>query len=248
MSENFFIIGAQRSGTTLLANLLERHPQIQMVKPLWPEPKWFLRENVNLDAKSYMETYFNMPLSKNLVYGEKSTSYYEFPKVAEYINKTFPESKIIVILRDPVYRALSNYFFTYEHGLETRSLNEVFLKHVDRPELLSKVSVNPFDYLKRGHYLSLLKPYEQVFGASRLKIIVFEKMLLGVDQVSDIYHYLGVNNDVTDNIEPLLSQALNASKKTETVPDQILNVLSGYYKQMNEELLNEFNLDCSSWH
>jgi DNA-binding protein Fis len=230
-----------------LANLLAVHPEIQMVKPLWPEPKWFLKENANLNAKSYMEAYFDMPLSKNLVYGEKSTSYYEFPKVAENINTAFPESKIIVILRDPVYRALSNYFFTSEHGLETRSLTEVFLKRIDRPKLMSKVSVNPFDYLERGHYLNLLKPYEQVFGTSRLKVIVFEKMLLGVDQVSDIFNYLGVNDDLADNMEPLLSMALNVSMKTETVPDQILNVLSRYYKQMNEELSSAFNLDCSHW-
>jgi hypothetical protein len=39
---HFVIPGAQRSGTTLLWRLLDQHPEIQMARPLRPEPKYFL--------------------------------------------------------------------------------------------------------------------------------------------------------------------------------------------------------------
>jgi len=39
--EHFFVVGAQRSGTTYLYNVLDEHPQIFMAKPVRPEPKFF---------------------------------------------------------------------------------------------------------------------------------------------------------------------------------------------------------------
>jgi hypothetical protein len=42
VSDHFFIVGAQRSGTTYLYHLLSEHPSINMATPVWPEPKFFL--------------------------------------------------------------------------------------------------------------------------------------------------------------------------------------------------------------
>ena len=44
MSDNqFFIVGAQRSGSTYLYNLLDGHPDVCMAKHVRPEPKYFLK-------------------------------------------------------------------------------------------------------------------------------------------------------------------------------------------------------------
>ena len=42
MPDHFVIVGAQRSGTTYLYGLLDEHPEIEMAKPVRPEPKFFL--------------------------------------------------------------------------------------------------------------------------------------------------------------------------------------------------------------
>jgi hypothetical protein len=42
---DFIIGGAPRSGTTWLYELLDRHPDVHMAKPLAPEPKFFLRDD-----------------------------------------------------------------------------------------------------------------------------------------------------------------------------------------------------------
>ena len=42
MPDHFVIVGAQRSGTTYLYGLLDEHPEIEMARPVRPEPKFFL--------------------------------------------------------------------------------------------------------------------------------------------------------------------------------------------------------------
>ena len=56
MTEHFFIIGAQRSGTTYLYHLLDEHPEICMARPLRPEPKFFLKNELYARGLEYYET------------------------------------------------------------------------------------------------------------------------------------------------------------------------------------------------
>ena len=84
---HFFIIGAQRSGTTRLCQDLDSHPDISMALPHHPEPQWFLRQLSWNDVHAYREKHFlNDPIVKWL--GEKSTSYLERPETAKYIKST----------------------------------------------------------------------------------------------------------------------------------------------------------------
>ena len=108
---NFFIVGAQRTGTTYLYNHLQNHPSICMLEPLQPEPKYYLQPLSKIDKSEYLKLFNNKKRSKAL--GEKATTYIESKTTALKIKKHFPDGKIIICLRDPVERALSNYFFSY---------------------------------------------------------------------------------------------------------------------------------------
>ena len=106
--KKLFIVGAQRSGSTLLYKILSSHSQICMAKPYFPEPKYFLKNyKVN---KNYFKKFFKHYKNENYI-GEKSTSYLEYIFVAKRINKNFPDAKIFIILRNPADRAISNFFF-----------------------------------------------------------------------------------------------------------------------------------------
>ena len=107
----FFIVGAQRSGTTYLYHMLDQCRQVSMAKPVKPEPKFFLDEIEQFDLNEYRNSYHSGCDSDVIAYGEKSTSYYESPIVANRIFRNIPEAKIIFVLRNPIQRAISNYFF-----------------------------------------------------------------------------------------------------------------------------------------
>ena len=68
--KNLFIIGAQRSGSTLLAKTLDLHSKIELMTPVKPEPKYFLGSNYRgkqayLDFFKIHEENHNYFLEKN---------------------------------------------------------------------------------------------------------------------------------------------------------------------------------------
>ena len=100
ITDIFFIIGAQRGGTTYLYRVLDDHPEIYMAKPLKPEPKYFLSQDCQKNLDSYEKKYFDDAPRGTKIFGEKSTSYYENTSVAKRIKTAYPKSKIILILRN----------------------------------------------------------------------------------------------------------------------------------------------------
>lgn len=84
-----------------------------------------------------------------------------------------PDAQILMILRDPVRRAYSNYRFSVAHGLEDLS----FSGAIDaEPERLKgaqfATSVTPYAYRQRGHYIDYVEMYERVFDPSQLHILI----------------------------------------------------------------------------
>jgi len=242
----FFIIGAQRSGTTLLYHLLEKHPQISMAKPMRPEPKFFLQTPKNIDTQHYLNTYHQVRDSSIKAYGEKSTSYYEKPEVAEHIAQYFPDAKIIMLLRNPVDRAISNYFFTLQHGLETRTLEEVFIQKTPKPFIPKHISVSPFDYLKRGYYSQYLPAYIEKFGRDRVKVLIFDNFTKNPqNDLNDIFDFLKITKQ---NIEiPVAFDRQNASNKTQTVSLEIIDTLYTHYSDEINHLESLINVNLNIW-
>jgi N-acetyl-gamma-glutamylphosphate reductase len=107
---NFFIVGAMRTGTTYLTTLLDEHPEIEMIKPFSPEPKSFV-VNRNYTESDKIE-YINKNFSPHIqIRGEKTVFYCEAEHSAKAIQSLFPDAIIIFLVRHPLFRAVSNYFF-----------------------------------------------------------------------------------------------------------------------------------------
>lgn len=241
----FFIVGVQRCGTTYLYHILNEHPQIEMASPIKPEPKFFIKENEYKKGKDYYLNEYYKEKGKKIL-GEKSTSYFEFEKAARRIKNTFPNAKIIISLRNPVDRAISNYFFTKNNNLEPRSSIEVFIQEKELPNgYIKKInnSVSPFDYIKRSKYLKYLDVYSKIFNHSKIKIIIMEKFVGNKEEISNIYNFLNVK---TDFISSNLLKKINISEK-EKVSNEIYKKLSNLFFSDIIEIEKKFKLDLSIW-
>lgn len=244
-NDGFFIIGAQRAGTTHLHRVLDEHPEVYMAKPVRPEPKFFLYPEEVKKGKAYYFSKYYSGMNKQEIWGEKSASYIEREEAGKRIKQMFPKAKIIITLRNPIYRAISNYYFSKENNLEKRSLEEVFLEKKRVPDIdISRVcvSVSPFNYLGRGEYLSFIKTYLTIFNEKQVKILIHENTTKNVSVIQELYVFLGVNNRF---LPPSFNVKANASIVTHTPHSLVVEELSEYYyNHINQlEIFLGINLD-----
>lgn len=106
---NFFILGAQKAGTTYLAQVLSQHPEV-----FFSEPKetMFFSKKLERNAERYAEylkEYFGEAQSQPWR-GEGSTTYLQWSGVIEEVQRFVPgKPKFIVCLRQPLAKAISFY-------------------------------------------------------------------------------------------------------------------------------------------
>jgi hypothetical protein len=212
---NFLIIGANKAGTTSLYHYLKQHPQIYM-SPV-KEPMFFKLMGKQLDtskpgceitlkyAVNNINDYsalFN-DVSDEKAIGEASTAYLHNPYCAELIKKYIPDVKIIVVLRNPVERAYSNYLMYVRWGLETLDFEEAVRE--EEPRMRNDYPQG-WQYIKLGFYYEPLKFYFDMFNRSQIKVFLYEDFCKdSVGMMQDIFHFL----DVDESFVPDTSQRHN---------------------------------------
>jgi Sulfotransferase family len=127
---DFFVAGAPKAGTTALHVALASHPELFM-SPV-KEPKFFLTDGPPPgqggpgDAKTYREHIWRRcdyealfePAPPGTLRGE-STPFYLYSQAAlERIRALIPAARLIVVLRDPIERAHSNWTHMWSAGLD----------------------------------------------------------------------------------------------------------------------------------
>lgn len=106
MKLNLLIAGAQKGGTSALHYFLSQHPQICMSRE--KELMLFNREQLSLHDLSISEADFPAKPSPKY-YGESTPYYMCEPEVLRRIRTYNPGVKLIVVLRNPLDRLLSQY-------------------------------------------------------------------------------------------------------------------------------------------
>lgn len=241
-----FIIGAQRSGSTYLYHILDEHPEIAMSRPVRPEPKFFLNDQLYAKGRAYYEdTYFSGHSEETRYLGEKSTSYIESVVVANRIHQFYPNARILMILRDPVIRAYSNYRFSVAHQLDELTFEDALkAEPVRLAEASFSTSVNPYAYCKRGHYIDYIEAYLKIFDRSQLEILIFEEFVNNLENVQCLYRWLGID----DRFKPAsLDKVYNPTVQKEQNHSKALQALALGYRESLTRLENLLGNRIESW-
>lgn len=214
MTDYFLVVGAQRCGTTYLRTLLDEHPSIVMATPAQPEPKVFLDDDVVRRGLEWYDATWFAGAPAGALRGEKSTSYLEVPASIDRVRAVLGTPRILVQLRDPVARAVSNWQLSTAHGLESRDLTTALTANLRGPEAWDPAvtSVSPYAYLERGRYAEHLRPWHEAFG-DRVRVQFLEDQLVRPGEIAETYRWLEVDADVRP---PSLGEQVNGS--TETAP------------------------------
>ena len=247
MFEHLFVVGAQRAGTTYLYHLLAEHPEIEMASPVRPEPKFFLLDASFRRGLSYYESTFFGTKADAWLRGEKSTSYMESEKAARRIAECFPSARVLFILRDPIERAISNYWFSVSNGLETMPMSDAFLHENERVLMhaQARVSVSPYAYLRRGLYVDYISMYERLFPPSNMKILLHEEFVGSITLAQELYAFLGV---APGFIPSAFHQVFNKGEKGDsTLAPDLEDYLMQYFAESNERLATRYDMNLAEW-
>lgn len=206
---NFLIVGFQKAGTTSVYHYLGQHPEV-FVSPR-KELNFFssIVERPVIDAhlsggmtdpKAYSAVF--EPGADRKAIGEASPIYATDPAVPAAILRLAPEARLIVLVRDPVQRAYSEYWMRVRDGREKRSfdvaVDEELRATENRP--WQAVAFNRFTYLKTGFYAHHLAPYWDCFPPDRLACYFFEDLESDSGAVMrDLFRFLGLDEHFATN-------------------------------------------------
>lgn len=167
---NFIIAGFPKCGTTSLHHYLSEHPQIFM--PSQKELHFFTYEILSKlkngpkdgavkktqiqDSKKYLDFYRNV--KNEIAVGDASPSYINYPNQFLKIKEYLEDPKFIIVLRDPINRAYSNYLHLKREQRETLTFKEA----VNRENKRIKDKYSDFWYYKFNstYYDKILKAKE----------------------------------------------------------------------------------------
>jgi len=192
---NFLYIGASRSGSTWLYQILKEHPDVFV--PLAKDVMFFDR-NFERGLGWYASYFKNW--GQETAAGELSHCYFLEETTAVRIHQTLPDVKLICCLREPVDKALSDYLYNQNVTMEVDlRLHKDFADYVRLPEVAWAVN-----------YDVLLAPFFKLFGPQRILVLFYDELKSNPEDFAKrVYTFLGVDAGVRP---PSLHTRINAAR------------------------------------
>jgi hypothetical protein len=186
MLPSFLLIGAQKAGTSSLFSYLVDHPDVR--GPYRKEVHYF--DNGFHRGERWYRAFF--PLApgtgngRQVLTGEATPYYLFHPHVPARAHALLPDAKLVVLLRNPVDRAYSQYEHSRRAGLETRGFEEA-VEHEFRelPAEEERMSENPGyrsefhqhrAYVARGRYVEQLERWSRFYPRERMLLMRAEDL------------------------------------------------------------------------
>lgn len=265
------IVGTQKAGSTWLEYQLNQHPNI------WtPQRQLHFFDTHFQKGVAWYQRQFSQAGGSILV-GEKTTEYFDVldtEVICERMNEVCPNAKKIVILRDPVARAISAAKHVVKSGLAAipESLFQ-FILDDEKTDLEAG-----FRIVQRGFYDEPSKAYFRHFGRSNVLVLIFEEDIVrdpkaGLDKVTrflGVPPFDGVNIHEPKKRAQLSVASIRLSRNLRRVPhargvirraDNLLRLtpwdpaasqeaydyLAQTYKGPNQALFHTLGREIASW-
>jgi hypothetical protein len=185
---DFLIIGAQRCGTTSLYRYLEKHPQVIGAAPSKGVHYFDVHHERSLRwYRAHFPTRRRRErVGRGAVTGEASPYYVFHPHGPDRVRAAVPNVRLILMLRDPVVRAFSQYQQEYARGFEDAGTFEeaLELEHGrlagERERMLADPgydsrAMQHYAYVARGEYAPQLEAWRARFETDQLHVILAEE-------------------------------------------------------------------------
>jgi hypothetical protein len=196
---NFFVVGAAKAGTSSIYHYLSKHPEVYL-SPI-KEPNFFATDvNSSRFSKTFKnnlvstKNYFQKsPLpflqqafiqdkneyeslfenANHKIITESSTGYLFSKTAAKNIYDFNPNSKILIVLRNPIDRTFSHYLMALRYGFVTKPLIEA----VNADLKINERAIGQAElFIDMSLYANLIKRFFDIFPSNQIKIMFFEDL------------------------------------------------------------------------
>jgi len=223
---------------------MTQHPDI--VPSFKKEVQFFdgglnIKEDVYLKGLDWYRSFF--PLKSSLgdhkITCEASPNYILNPVAPKRIKETLPDVKLILVMRNPIERAISHYFHMVRKDIESLSPLEAMKSEERRlhiileEERFREKAFRRFSYKLRGKYKEQLERYLQYFDRKQILCVSSEDLFDNQEKVlASAFRFVGVSDKV--KIKDLKPKNVGHNRKT--VNDETYQYLNDYFYSHNEEL------------
>jgi hypothetical protein len=234
---DFIIAGGMKCGTTSLHHILNKHPDIYIpeeeihffdMDDITQHPEFFyyndnewISPKINQNYEKYWHWYYNFfqNAEEHQKIGEDSTGYLASKKAPKRIAIQIKDIKIIILLRNPIYRTYSHYWHNVRAGRISHSFENTLRYY-------------PNTIINRSLYKQQIQRFYDHIPQDHIKIIIFEELLQDKRKViSDLLIFLDLDT------EKLKSRHLNIHSNKGNAPLSIKMQL----------LHNKINREHGNW-
>ncbi|NEP45781.1 MAG: tetratricopeptide repeat protein, partial [Okeania sp. SIO2H7] len=237
---DFLIIGVGKGGTSSLYSYLCKHPKIL---PAVKKEIYFFSSHIEKNIDWYLSHFPPIPPGENFVTGEATPTYFRVKNGAEKVFEMFPKVKLIMLLRNPIDRAVSHYHHEVRLKRENRSLEgaiaslEKLQKAADREEFYWH---NDQPYVTFGLYVEFIQKWMEVFPREQFLILKSEDFYDAPgDTMKRVFAFLGLPDYQIaeyEKLNPGYYPPIN-----ESIRQQLSDYFLPYNRRLEEYLEMEFN-------
>ena len=239
---DFIIAGASKSGTSSIYFYLSRHPQILLSHTKEIDFYW---QNFDRGIDWYLAHFPTITDRDDFLTGEATPNYLRFPQVAQRIKNTFPQTKIIILLRNPADRAISWHYHKLNTGLTNQDLPTAISEEITRLATVSEAEIIQTGYYNPDNILSSLYIYKirawvETLGREQFLFLKSEDFYSDpLGNMAQVFDFLGLPNCPLENYPKVNAGSYNQvdSKLRKTLVDYF----APYNRQLEKYLEMEFN-------
>ncbi|MDD4964178.1 MAG: sulfotransferase domain-containing protein [Gallionella sp.] len=224
LTNYLFIVGAQKAGTSALFSYIEKHPRLK--SGFRKELGYFSSDYLYEKGDDYYRSYFGGV--KDDSYGLDATpEYLYYPESALRIRNFAPNSKIVILLREPVSRAMSAFNMYqqipsekwFQHWLKQANGNvqDFFLPiasgkvtptleyFLDREfQVMSDgLDIEEPSLIRRGIYAPQIERFITLFGKENVLVIFSPELKSSPEEVTNrVLDFVGIDR-IYNSVYPL---------------------------------------------
>lgn len=252
MLPDVFVIGVQKGGTSSLTQYLQAHPQI--LPPQRKDVYYFNNENRYRRGLNYYRAFFPLNYQKRKndrrtnapsITFDGTPNYFDVPEAAHRLKNDFPNAKLVLLLRDPVARAYSNYNMALKFGFETLSFEEAL--HLEN-ERIAWFEKSPFfkghnfvyqrmAYRRRGEYADFLPLWKNLFQQNLLVLFTHDLENKPQETYNKILEFIGLPPFTIDFVKH------NKGEYAAKIDENTLHGLHEHYLPWNDKLKQQLNCE-----